>query len=113
MSKWRKESFYIRVSIDPYLDEFLFQKVSGRTETFQASDGTPVQFGFHRSKGYRWWYITEISTGLACGGERIFEDAENAARKLVDTVANLLKKSLHVQMSQELADYIRIEEEKA
>ena len=113
MSKRRKANFYIRVRVrdNAGADGFCFQKVSGWIETFQASDGTPVQLAFHRDSGFRWCKITEVSTGLGCGGAETFEAAEQVARDRVDIIAAILKRTEAVRFAQELEHYIRFEEE--
>ena len=113
MSKRRKANFYIRVRVRDKAgaDGFYFQKVSGWIETFQTSDGTPVQFAFHRDRGFRWCNITEVSTGLGCGVAETFEAAEQVARERVDVIAKILQTPEKIRFAQELEHFIRFEEE--
>ena len=89
----RKAGFYIRVSVKRQNGEsgFYFQKVSGWVKSFKDSDGFLVRIGFHRNEDVRLWYITELDTGLGCGGAETYKGAVQLVRARIDAIAKALQ----------------------
>lgn len=113
MNKRHRADFYIRVSAKEQNGEsgFYFQKVSGWVKSFKDSDGFLVRIGFHRDEDFGWWYITELDTGLGCGGAETYEGAVQLVRARIDAIAKALQEPKYVRLAQELAFCFQFSEE--